>query len=126
LHGPFFPPPPASLPAAPHPTRPRIAPQHFFPSILLRKIQSTKPEVTKFTRGGISVRNQQWGLEGAQGGAEGGASPTKRERPKWVDSTSSEAPAPAGRRGGAAAGGGGGGGSVAGRTRTFKDPANIA
>ena len=108
-------------------------PPPLFPnaSILLRKIQSTKPEVTKFTRGGISVRNQPWGLEG---GAAPEASP-KRSRPEWVDSTSSAVPRPARREAAGGGGGGGGGegasgrragGGATGRTKTFKDPSNIA
>jgi len=55
--------------------------------ILLKKIQSTKPDVKKFIntagRGaGVSV-TQEWGLGGE-------LSPHKR--PKWVDPTSSEVP----------------------------------
>ena len=96
--------------------------------ILLRKIQTTKPEVKKFInttgRGaGVSV-TQRWGLEGAQ------ASP-RREKPKWVDPTSTEFPAPRGRMGGGGGGGGageggGGGGRAGGRTRMFRDPENVA
>lgn len=100
-----------TLPASTPP--PQLVPNA---SILLRKIQSTKPEVTKFTRGGISVRNEPWGLEG---GAAPEASP-KRSRPEWVDSTSSAVPRPARRE---AAGGGGG---ATGRTKTFKNPSQIA
>ena len=122
----------SSLHASPTPFTPHLTPG----SILLRKIQSTKPEVTKFTRGGISVRNQPMGLDGGGGGGagDGGGSPGKRERPKWVDPTSSEAPSARGAGAGAgrreAGSGGAGGGGIArfasGRTRTFKDPANIA
>jgi hypothetical protein len=115
-----------------HPCQLQHPPPTLFPnaSILLRKIQSTKPEVTKFTRGGISVRNQPWGLEG---GAAPEASP-KRSRPEWVDSTSSAVPRPARREAAGGGGGGGGegasgrraGGGATGRTKTFKDPSNIA
>jgi hypothetical protein len=91
--------------------------------------------VTKFTRGGISVRNQPMGLDGGGGGGGGGAgdgggSPGKRERPKWVDPTSSEVPSARGagavRREAGSVAGGGARALASGRTRVFKDPANIA
>jgi len=83
--------------------------------ILLKKIQTTKPEVKKFIntagRGaGVSV-TQEWGL------GEAHASPS---RPKWVDPTSSEVPTRATMRretGGSIMRGGGGGVG-----RQFKDP----
>ncbi len=114
---------------APSHPQPSLSP-HFSPrlSILLRKIQTTKPEVTKFTRGGISVGTQRWGLEGAQAA---GPSPGHRSKPTWVDPTSSVVPAAQRMLKAstlAAAGGGSlrGNGAAAGRTKTFKDPANIA
>ena len=97
--------------------------------ILLRKIQQTTPEVSKFInthgRGAGASVTQTWGLEGVGGGGGGGggggAGSSPRGKPKWVDPTSSEVPVRARRD----AGGGGGDGATA-RSRMFKNPDNIA